>query len=158
MDRTRVLIKGIQAGHLTGSHHSSDHHSASSSSSSKHTQQQEQELSEGSQSSPQAQQRQPGQSVGMFGISTVAFLASQVMGGIKQQKQQQQEQQQAAEQRAADAELRAAEQQSHAAIPKGRFLVPNIPSGELVLALNLMAYWAITNQSRRSSMGGAMPQ
>jgi hypothetical protein len=156
MDRTRVLIKGIQSGLLTGAHHSS-HHDSAGSSSSKHTQQQEQEPSESSQSSLQTQQRQPGQSVGMFGISTVAFLAGQVMGGIKQQKQQQQEQRHLAEQRGTG-ELLRAEQQSQAAIPKGRFLVPDIPSGTLVLALNLMAYWAITNQSRRSSMGGAMPQ
>jgi hypothetical protein len=49
-----------------------------------------------------------------------------------------------------------AEQHPEHAVPKGRFLVPDIPSGQLVLALNLMAYWAITNQSRRSSMGGSM--
>lgn len=34
-------------------------------------------------------------------------------------------------------------------IPKSNMLVPDLPSGTLVLALNLMAYWFITKQSRR---------
>lgn len=39
-------------------------------------------------------------------------------------------------------------------IPKSNMLVPDLPSGTLVLALNLMAYWAITKQSRRGGFGG----
>jgi glucose/arabinose dehydrogenase len=76
----------------------------------------------------------------------------------KQQQQQQQEplQQLQPQQQQAVPVQHFAEQHPEHAVPKGRFLVPDIPSGQLVLALNLMAYWAITNQSRRSSMGGSM--
>lgn len=38
-------------------------------------------------------------------------------------------------------------------IPKSNLLVPDLPSGTLVLALNLMAYWLITKQSRRAGFG-----
>jgi hypothetical protein len=38
-------------------------------------------------------------------------------------------------------------------IPKSSLLVPELPSGTLVLALNLMAYWAITKPARRGFGG-----
>lgn len=38
-------------------------------------------------------------------------------------------------------------------IPKSNMLVPELPSGTLVLGLNLLAYWAITKQSRRGFGG-----
>jgi hypothetical protein len=70
-------------------------------------------------------------SSGPFGIgSTISFLA----GLVKEQQQQQQH----------------GHGHGHiSGIPKSNLLVPELPSGTLVLGLNLMAYWAISRQARR---------
>jgi hypothetical protein len=71
-------------------------------------------------------------SSGPFGIgSTISFLA----GLLKEQQQQQH-----------------GHGHSHghsSVVPKSNLLVPELPSGTLVLGLNLMAYWAISRQARR---------
>lgn len=202
-DRTRTVIQGIHRGYLPAlhaasasasgaahnSHSSHGHHSSSSSSSQKA----EQHSSEdGHHHQQQQHQEEPTALGSLFGISTLAYMASHIMSGGKKQQQQQQQQQvvpaepppavvvqqqssskkkqhkqqQPAAPAASKAVAEMVEEQhperapgthNNSAIPKGgRFLVPDIPSGSLVLALNLMSYWAITKQSRRSSMGGAM--
>jgi hypothetical protein len=140
-DRTRTLLNGIHNGWLGPLHKHHNHHSSSSSHSAPRDAQQQQH------SEPQPPP------VGMFGISTIAFLASQVAGGMRQQAAQ--HKQQESQQRAVET-AQFVEQHPEHAIPKSRLLVPDIPSGTLVLALNLGAYWMITKQARRSSMGGTM--
>ena len=155
-DRTRTLLHGIHNGYLSPSqhHHSHSHHGSSSHSS--HSSRPEQQQQQDPQQQPLEQkQQQHSPSVGMFGISTLAFLASQVAGGMRQQAAQQKQQRADSEARAAEA-AQFEEQHPERAIPKSRMLVPDIPSGSLVLALNLGAYWMITRQARRSSMGGTV--
>lgn len=148
-DRTRILINGVNQGYIY--HPAQGSHSSSSTST---VQQQEADAAASSSSSQQQQPR-----AGLFGISAVAFLGSLFFRSKKQQQKQKEKQQQEPQQQLQQQVVPVqhfAEQHPEHAIPKGRFLVPDIPSGQLVLALNLMAYWAITNQSRRSSMGGSM--
>lgn len=156
-DRTRTLMTAMHKGEITPWGHSTGHahqHNNSNDHNSGHGHSQEQAGS----TQQQSQAVQPGQSVGMFGISTLAFLASQVMGGVKQQqhKPQQHHQQQQQEVVAAEALQFEEQHPERSTIPRSRLLVPDIPSGTLVLALNLGTYWAITKQARRSSMGGTM--
>lgn len=150
-------MDAIHKGQINPWGNSSGHaHQHNNSNNHGHSQRRQEEQEQAS--STQQQQPQPmdpGQSVGMFGISTLAFLASQVMGGTKQQHKPQQHHQQ---QEVVAAEAFQFEEQhpERSIIPRSRLLVPDIPSGTLVLALNLGAYWAITKQARRSSMGGTM--
>ena len=148
-DRTRTLLHGIRSGCIGHVQNHGHNHGHSSSHGASHHQQQ--------QSEPQQQQQQQQQQpppVGMFGFSTLAFLASQVAGGMRQQAAQHKQHQESEQRGVETAQL--VEQHPEHAIPKSRLLVPDIPSGTLVLALNLGAYWMITKQARRSSMGGSM--
>jgi hypothetical protein len=159
-DRTRTLMRGIAAGAIKPVQHHQQHHRPQQ-------EQQQQQQQPGDASSIEAAQYR---NLGPLGFNTLSFIASKVLTGqhnqqqqqhAKQQQQQQQQQgkqqhaQQVQQQQQADA-FGVVEQHPEraASIPRGKLLVPDIPSGSLVLALNLMAYWAITKQARRSSMGG----
>lgn len=166
-DRTRTLIHGIKEGYLCqqdsssthSSHGHSSKHNAAHHSSAAHSKagadDDDAKAAAAAASSSSSEQQQPSAPVGMFGISTLAFLASQVAGGMRQQATQQRTRVVESEARSVDA-ASFAEQHPEQRIPPNRLLVPDIPSGSFVLALNLMAYWAISRSSRRSSMGGSM--
>jgi hypothetical protein len=140
-DNLRKLMSGIEQGYQGsgGGHHQQQHlqqhgsqlHFQSSSSSS--SLQQQADSLHISSSNPSSSS-----SSGPFGIgSTISFLA----GLLKEQQQRQQQQH--------------GHGHGHgsSAIPKSNLLVPELPSGTLVLGLNLMAYWAISKQARRGFGG-----